>query len=174
MSLFQLIAQWLIVRTLRRQPDFVIAGRTGTYLRRWYLIPRNPIFNLYLHRFMESDDDRALHDHMYFNLSIILAREVEGRRLYKGPAYIEITRRGSYQRAVGQVIARAPWTMHRITLPAGYEGREEPVWSLFITGPRIRQWGFLCPQGWRRHDLFSAVKTDENGQKVSTVSRGCD
>lgn len=55
-----------------RAPDFVI-GRTGDpYMERWWLIPRNRFFNIYLHRFWRSDDDRALHDHPWVNLSILL------------------------------------------------------------------------------------------------------
>jgi hypothetical protein len=30
-----------------------------------------------------------------------------------------------------------------------------PAWTLFITGPRWREWGFHCPQGWIHHDHFS-------------------
>ena len=33
------------------------------YLSRWHIIPRNRYFNIYLHKFVGSDDDRALHDH---------------------------------------------------------------------------------------------------------------
>lgn len=47
----------------RRPPDFIV-GRDGEdYLRRWHLVPRNPLFNVYLHQFKSSDDDRAHHDH---------------------------------------------------------------------------------------------------------------
>lgn len=42
-----------------REPDFVIGD---DYLRRWYVVPRNPFCNVYLHHILHSDDDRALHD----------------------------------------------------------------------------------------------------------------
>jgi hypothetical protein len=45
-----------------RPPDFVIGG-DSPYMLRWWIIPRNKFFNIYLHRFLRSDDDRALHDH---------------------------------------------------------------------------------------------------------------
>ena len=40
--------------------DLVVGGDADPYLRRWWLIPRNRIFNVYLHHFMRSDDDRVL------------------------------------------------------------------------------------------------------------------
>ena len=47
--------------------------------------------------------------------------------------------------------------MHRIVIDEG------PVWTLFITGPRIRQWGFLCPKGW----IYWRDFTDETGTRRS-------
>lgn len=66
------LANWLIERATRRPPDFVIGGAERPYLLRWWLIPRNPVFNVYLHQFMRSDDDRALHDHPWANCSVLL------------------------------------------------------------------------------------------------------
>ena len=42
------------------------------YLSRWHIIPRNRFFNIYLHRFTGSDDDRALHCHPWASVSIKL------------------------------------------------------------------------------------------------------
>jgi hypothetical protein len=56
-----------------RNPDFVIGGNERPYLLRWWVIPRNPVFNVYLHCFLRSDDDRALHTHPWlFNVSWLL------------------------------------------------------------------------------------------------------
>lgn len=66
------IADFIINRITRRAPDVVIGEVHRPYLLRWWVIPRNPVFNVYLHRFMRSDDDRALHDHPWSNLSILL------------------------------------------------------------------------------------------------------
>lgn len=43
--------------------DFTIGGHERPYLLRWFIIPRNRFFNIYLHKFLRSDDDRALLDH---------------------------------------------------------------------------------------------------------------
>ena len=41
------------------KPHFVIGGADDPYMLRWYLIPRNRRFNIYLHKFLRDDDDRA-------------------------------------------------------------------------------------------------------------------
>lgn len=141
-----------------REPDFVIAGRGGqSYLRRWWIILRNRWFNIYLHHFPSSDDDRARHDHMYFNLSILL----RGR-------YTEHTiKAGGVRRAVeyvaGSLKLRSPWTAHRIEIKSG-----EECWSLFITGPRMRSWGFHCPNGWRHWKDFV------DDRDIGKVGKGCE
>jgi hypothetical protein len=61
--------------TCATSPDQRGVGMIGSILpalRRHLLIPRNPIFNVYLHHFLRSDDDRALHDHPWINLSLLL------------------------------------------------------------------------------------------------------
>lgn len=143
----------------RRPPDFIIGGAEDPYLRRWWVIPRNGVFNIYLHHFLRSDDDRALHDHPWWNVSLLL----DG-------IYLEHTLRGVFVRVPGGFYFRRGGTAHRVALidddmvPA----RPMPVWTLFITGPRYRQWGFLCPQGWRHWKEFTAGK---NGERVG---KGCD
>lgn len=149
----------------RRPPDFVIGGEEDPYLRRWWVIPRNCFFNIYLHHFMRSDDDRALHDHPWVNLSILLDGE-----------YIEHVPGGWALRSEGQMVLRLPSSAHRVELfrkrapwsggAAGWE--PDTVWTLFITGPRVREWGFLCPKGWRHWKDFTAGK---NGERVG---KGCE
>ena len=112
-----------------RAPDYVIG--TG-YLNRWYIVPRNPWSNLYLHAFLGSDDDRALHDHPWANTSLL----IEG-------SYIEHTPDGGFERRAGDLVSRTAETKHRLELIS-----ELPVISLFATGPKVREWGFACPHGW--------------------------
>jgi hypothetical protein len=134
-----------------RAPDFVIGPPADPYLERWWLIPRNRWFNVYLHRFRHSDDDRALHDHPWWNVSILLRGE-----------YVEITPKGEWVRRAGAVVFRAARAAHRIELRKGH------VWTLFLTGPVVREWGFLCPKGWRHwRDFVSLSNPGEAGP-------GCD
>jgi hypothetical protein len=121
-----------------REPDVIIGPVADPYLHRWHLIPRNPVFNVYVHHFFRSDDDRALHDHPWINLSVLL----------KG-SYDEHVPGGIKRRRAGSLIARGARGRHRIALIDG-----QGVWTLFLTGPRTRKWGFHCPEGWVAFDDF--------------------
>ena len=136
-----------------RNPDFVIGRPGDAYLERWYVVPRNRWFNVYMHHFLRSDDDRALHDHPWWSLGFIL----------KG-SYIEVTHRG--QRRVGRFrpTFRRATHAHRVELI-----NRQPVWTLFITGPKLREWGFHCPQGWVHWEDFCAPTEHGNA-----VGRGCE
>lgn len=147
----------------RRPPDFVIGGEAEPYLRRWWVIPRNRWFNIYLHHFCRSDDDRALHDHPWWNVSLLL----EG-------SYLEHTPEGVFLRKPGALYFRRPEALHRVELLqtrrlCWYPGGEIPVWTLFVTGPRVRDWGFACPKGWVPWQVFTAAREGKKGE----IGRGC-
>lgn len=151
-----------------RKPDFIIGGEADPYLRRWWVIPRNRWFNVYLHQFLRDDDDRALHDHPWlFNASIIL----KGKYTEVVPVYIPLyldcvgtTETVRKVRKAGRVYFRPSRAPHRVELIDC-----KPVWTLFITGPVVRQWGFYCPKGWRHWRDFTNPADDG-----ATVGRGCD
>jgi hypothetical protein len=150
-----------------RQPDFVIGGHDAPYLRRHFLIPRNPVFNVYVHEFLRSDDDRALHDHPWaFNCSVLL----EG-------VYREHTKHGVSLRFAGDIAFRWGRAAHRIELLRAVWGCGDKAvafgdplkcWTLFVTGPRVRSWGFYCPKGWVHWRDFTS--RDDNG----SIGKGCD
>lgn len=139
-----------------RPPDFIIGGKDNPYILRWWVIPRNRFFNVYLHHILRSDDDRALHDHPWLNVSIVL----------KG-GYEEVTPAGARWHGPGSIVFRRAVARHRLVLPVRGGGIRY-CWSLFITGPRIRNWGFHCPQGWVPWQTFVS-KTDRG-----SVGRGCE
>jgi hypothetical protein len=139
-----------------RKPDFVIGTPDSDYLRRWYIIPRNVIFNIYLHQILRSDDDRALHDHPWWNVSIILSGSYVEHTICAGG----VNHRREY--TAGSIKLRSARYAHRIELI------EWPAWSLFITGPRMREWGFHCPRGWRHWKEFTS--THNTGQ----IGKGCE
>lgn len=129
----------------RRPPDFIIGGAESPYLLRWWLLPRNRWFNVYLHRFLRSDDDRALHDHPWWWLSWLLWGEYTEHTIDAGG----IHRRRIYTQ--GSIRARGPRSAHRVELHDG------PCWTLFVTGPRVRDWGFHCAaEGWIPWQRFTA------------------
>lgn len=151
------LARWLIDgAAVSRPPDFVIGSRARPYLLRWWQIPRNPVSNAYLHCIRRSDDDRALHDHPWVNLSILL----RGRYIEHTIAAGGVERR--VERRAGDMKLRLPTAAHRLELIDG-----EECWPLFITGPRLRTWGFHCPTGWVSWQRFTAVADK------GAIGRGC-
>src|SRR4051795_6598747 len=94
-----------LLRPFWREPDFYIGGKVNPYLLRWWVIPRNRFFNVYLHKFLRDDDDRALHDHPWVSLSVIL----------RG-GYIEHTATEVRRRGAGSVVFRRAKHAHRIEL----------------------------------------------------------
>lgn len=150
----------ILARIICRPPDFVIGG-DDPYLRRWWLIPRNRLFNIYLHQILRDDDDRALHDHPWWNVSLVLAGGYYEVVPVAGP---EITGWNNvFWRRPGRVVIRRATAAHRLLLDNG-----RPCWSLFITGPNVRSWGFWCDHGWRHWRDF--VATHDTG----SVGRGCE
>ena len=141
-------------------PDVVIGD---DYLERWYLIPRNRWLNIYLHRFTGSDDDRALHDHPWHSVSLLLAgrcHEIVGKT-WSYPRYLRTHRYEQIRRPRRLwPLFRKATHLHRMVIEDG------PVWTLFITGPHIREWGFQCPKRWVHWREF----TDESGNRTG---RGC-
>ena len=138
----------------RRPPDFVIGDRDAPYMLRWWILPRNRAFNIYLHQFLRDDDDRALHDHPFWSVSLALDGDLTEVYLKGGAERVRAV-------SVGDAIVRSGKFAHRMLVP-------RPSWTLFVTGPVYRQWGFLCPDiGWRHWKVFTAPGA--KGQ----VGRGC-
>src|SRR5579864_7978595 len=117
--------EWFERIASRRQPDFIIGGAADPYMLRWWIIPRNKFFNIYLHRFLRSDEDRALHDHPWLNMSLLLDGSYTEHTISAGGVNHHKTFTS------GQIKFRRAKYAHRIELTSG------PCWSLFITGPVI-------------------------------------
>lgn len=146
------ICRWLAQKTraTRLTPPHLEIKRDGQpYLHRWYIIPRNPLFNIYLHKFVNDDIDEAFHDHPWWSLSFMLSSYGGTEYYYQDNTYVIDTRSGkriSNVRSLdqGDVIFRSAGFAHRIELQS-----KRPIVTLFITGPRFREWGFLCQNGWK-------------------------
>jgi hypothetical protein len=158
---------WLL--RCNRAHDETVGEESGgrpDYLIRWHIIPHArtrghwAFFksgNAYLHNFNRSDDDRALHDHPWGNFSLLLS----GCYWEHMPGGVRKLRRP------GQMVFRSADTAHRIELLRDSSGKEIPVWTIFITGPKVREWYFLCPQGMRHNTLFT------NPLRPGETGRGC-
>jgi len=119
--------------------DIMLDGQL--YMRRWRII-HTKWFGLRLHNIVSSDSDRALHDHPFDFISLIL----------KG-GYVEFTpprRTGwSSSEAIlcqwygpGSVIKRKAEDLHRLKLL-----QEKPAWTLVLRGRMRREWGFVGEDG---------------------------
>ena len=122
-----------------RKPDQIINDK---YMSRWFLIPKNRFFNIYLHKFVGSDNDRALHDHPWWSVSFLLKGELI-EVLKETPVIKELRFISKWRPYVRPAIMA-----HRMVL-VGTE-----AWTLFITGPKIREWGFWTLNNlyWDRHE----------------------
>ena len=122
-------------------PTRIIENLAGApYLKRWELRRNHPSFDIYLHQFLRSDDNRALHDHTAASIGIIVC----GRYT----EWLQGNRRET--RTEGDVIVRRAMTAHRIEIN---EAEPAPI-TIFLRGRKTRDWGFYCPSGWRHHRDF--------------------
>lgn len=155
-----------------RQPDFVIGGQDNPYLRRHWLIPRNRFFNVYVHEFLRSDDDRALHCHPWaFNASWLIDGMYVEHTIREGGVHV------ATHRQAGDFKFRWGAAPHRVELyHAGIAtgngkargfGRPIPCWTVFITGPVVRMWGFHCPKGWVPWREFV------DARDAGSIGKGC-
>lgn len=165
------LAKWLQVladKHMQRKPSIIIGGDEDPYMLRWYCIPRNRALNIYLHKIVRSDDDRALHDHPWPSLSLTLSGGVTEQ-------YWDVKRARERTRMFwfGDLIYRSASFRHRLIVDS-----KQPTITLFITGPRIRSWGFWCPNyGDARHAFgshrFVPWRKFTTGPNGETIGKGC-
>jgi hypothetical protein len=156
---------WAAGLMAQRAPDFVIGDPANPYLRRWWVIPRNDQCNVYLHEILRGDDDRAGHDHPWLNSSYIIDGGYTEVVYDEALPWCEI---GRHQRIAGDVVTRSAEDTHRLIVPAG--GRAV---SLFMTGPKTRDWGFWCPGDERRLPRWVDWRSFTNPDSVGEVGVGC-
>lgn len=136
---------------LERRGSFRMIERDGKpYLGR-YIIARFPGKRaIYLHQFWTSDPD-DVHDHPWPNMSIILSGGY--REHYHDGTYVD-------RRPLSWTMRDAT-TLHRIEVAEGTEGT---AWTLFITGKRKRQWGFLTKDGWQPANEYDRQPVEVYGR----------
>jgi len=130
---------------------------TGTspddvYLIRYYVIPRNSLFNIYIHLFMRSDAD-DFHDHPWnFYTWIVRGSYKEeqptlGKNNKPLKSKIKVTERCVWR---NRFAYRKATDLHRVTLVRRYTLNQKDIapMTLCITGPTIREWGFIKKGKW--------------------------
>lgn len=138
MMLIERILKWL-----GRQRFEIGRGDDGKYLTRWMLLGKRDgasRYRLMLHHFQRSDLD-TFHDHPWWFVSLIL-----------WGGYWEETPAGRKWYRPGRLLFRPAEWRHRVEI------RGE-CWTLILTGPKVREWGFWCPSGWRH--WTKAVRSQE-------------
>ncbi len=120
------------------------------YLERYYLFlkdrDRFP-FNVFLHKFLKSDPD-DLHDHPWPYATLILkGGYYEWTPVFnnKGKKIGEI----STWRGPGHFRTSSARSYHRIELDPSVE-----CWTLFMPGPKQRDWGFLVENNWVQWEQY--------------------
>jgi hypothetical protein len=131
-------------RATDRAPDEIIG--TPAFLDRWDLVPRNRWRSFYLHKIHGSDNETILHDHPWPSVSVILSGSYIEHTIRAGGIHVRQVRKA------GDIIFRLPATPHRLEMP---DGLDAPCWTLFLAGPRVREWGFHAPSGWVRWTDFA-------------------
>jgi len=133
-------------------------------MHRWHLVRKHGVRNLYLHKYLGSDDDRALHDHPWASWSILL-----WGNLYE---VTQVEVRGSEAKtSEKREVVKRIWPLIPKYRSAKYSHRlilkGNKALTLFLTGKKSREWGFHCPKGWVHWTKF----TDEKGNQTGS---GCD
>lgn len=116
------------------------------YLTRYYLFLKDRKwfpFNVFLHNFHKGDLD-DLHDHPWPYFTLIL----------RG-GYWEHTVSGKHWRSPGHFRINTPRSLHRIELEPNTD-----VWTLFIPGPKLREWGFIRKGEWVESQQYLREKYD--------------
>ena len=120
------------------------------YLERYYLFlrERNRFpFNIFLHKFLKSDPD-DVHDHPWPYATLILkggywewiphfdtvGRKTGEYQVWRGPGHFRISKANSF---------------HRIELDP-----DITAWTLFMPGPKQRDWGFLVKNQWIQWEQY--------------------
>ena len=120
-------------------------------IKRYVLLRIWKLPRIYLHNICRSDYDRALHNHPWWFFSILL-RGRYWEYLDKGDGKEEMK-----LRTAPSIVFRGLPISHRIELPIN--DSETSCWTLFITGPRVRPWGFFCEDGWRNSKGFEGCES---------------
>ena len=120
------------------------------YLERYYLFLRERErfpFNVFLHKFLKSDPD-DVHDHPWPYATLILkggywewiphfdtvGRKTGEYQVWRGPGHFRISKANSF---------------HRIELDP-----DITAWTLFMPGPKQRDWGFLVRNKWVQWEQY--------------------
>ena len=105
------------------------------YLRRW--VVNCGLFSIRLHHWLGSDDQRHLHDHPWAFITIVL----------RG-GYIDRDDTRKDRLLPGSIRVRSATYKHSVRV------RPSGCWSLVLTGPEVREWGFWVKGRFRKRNKY--------------------
>lgn len=145
--MLELIAR-LAIKLATKNPYFHLKHADGSYYmeRYWLIGPNFTGYTVRLHIGHTPDLDRAMHDHPWGFVSVVLRgwyheqRPLVADPCFDGDSPQEIAT--VTVREAGSIAKRRATDRHRISVvaPDGYV-------SLFIAGPKRHWWGFFTPKG---------------------------
>lgn len=138
------------------------------YLIRYAI--NSPFGGVKLHHILRSDNDRALHDHPWSFISIVLiggywehvafpmdgsafVHPIPKRARLCAPSAADGTLTLRCWFGPGSVLRRSAECAHRLELPEG-----KTAWTLVFTANKTREWGFHTIKGWIPWRAFNENK----------------
>lgn len=158
--------------------DFEIRGTRGdgdAAVYRWWVIPRNRYFNIYLHKFMQ-DDKQHLHDHPWWNCSLPLIQGYFEKMFRHRPRPGDTELPETFVRRCSpfHLYFRRPATPHQVIVDVDDNGNNVASWSLFFTGPKVRDWGFACRDKSGRYFWRPYYEYAKPGKDYGQTGVGCE
>jgi hypothetical protein len=120
------------------------------YFERYYVFLKDRTrfpFNVFIHKFLKSDPD-DVHDHPWPYATLILKGgyyEWVPQFDANGNMSCEVRK----WRGAGHFRICKPTSYHRIELKPGVT-----AWTMFMPGPKKREWGFLVKNKWIHNDTY--------------------
>lgn len=132
------------------------------YIMRWVLFPN--WYSIRLHHWSASDDTRALHNHAWWFITIVLWGSYVD--FYNDPHTGELT---ADVLRTGSIRFRHAHYSHTVQIL-------QPTWTLLLTGRPLSRWGFWVNGKLIRRDRYFAIyghhPCDTDGEPVRTRPDG--
>lgn len=137
---------WLINQAKKSPYTHIEGTHDSDYMRRWWLIPYNRFgISCRIHEILQSDDDRAFHDHPWWYITIVLRGgywevrpKYDHSGIYQGPERKWV--------GPGSIRFRRAKSWHRLELENG-----AAAYTLFICGRKSQEWGGLPNPATKLH-----------------------
>lgn len=104
-------------------------------MERWVL--NVGLFSIRIHHWRSSDDGRFFHDHPWNFITLVL----------RG-SYVDVSTSGRESMTLGTIRYRSATHAHTTEVaPSG-------CWTIVLTGPVVRRWGFWVKDRWVKANKF--------------------